>query len=156
MKNFLRLLLSISVCLLIGFLGSLVTTPSVSTWFSTLTKPSFSPPNWLFAPVWTMLFILMGISLYLVWNKGLKKKAVKEALVIFGIQLVFNFLWSFIFFGLHQPLLAFLEIIILWLLILQTFLKFRKISSLAGYFLLPYLIWVTFAAFLNFTIARLN
>jgi len=156
MKNFLRLLLSISVCLLIGFLGSLVTTPSVSTWFSTLTKPSFSPPNWLFAPVWTMLFILMGISLYLVWNKGLKKKAVKEALVIFGIQLVFNFLWSFIFFGLHRPLLAFLEIIILWLLILQTFLKFRKISSLAGYFLLPYLIWVTFAAFLNFTIARLN
>ena len=156
MKNFLRLLLSISVCLLIGFLGSLVTTPSVSTWFSTLTKPSFSPPNWLFAPVWTMLFILMGISLYLVWNKGLKKKAVKEALVIFGIQLVFNFLWSFIFFGLHQPLLAFLEIIILWFLILQTILKFRKISSAADYLLLPYIAWVTFASFLNLTIARLN
>ena len=156
MKNPLRLLLSIAACLLIGFLGSLVTTPSVSTWFSTINKPSFSPPNWLFAPVWTILYILMGISAYLVWNKGLEKKGVREALIIFGVQLVFNFLWSFIFFGLHQPLLAFLEIIILWLLILQTFLKFRKISSLAGYFLLPYLIWVTFAAFLNFTIARLN
>lgn len=156
MKNPLLLLLSIAVCLLVGFLGSLVTTPSVTTWFPTLVKPAFSPPNWLFAPVWTILFILMGISAYLVWDKRLKEKAVKEALLIFGVQLIFNFLWSFIFFGLHQPLFAFLEIIVLWLLILLTILKFRKISAAAGYLLLPYIAWVTFAAFLNLTIARLN
>ena len=156
MKKTSRLLLSVAVCLLIGFLGSLVTTPSVSTWFSTVNKPSFSPPNWLFAPVWTILFILMGISAYLVWNKGLKKKAVKEALLIFVFQLVLNFLWSLFFFGLHQPFLASLEIIVLWVAILLTILKFRKISAAAGYLLLPYIAWVTFASFLNFTIARLN
>ena len=156
MKKTSRLLLSVAVCLLIGFLGSLVTTPSVSIWFSTVNKPSFSPPNWLFAPVWTILFILMGISAYLVWNKGLKKKAVKEALLIFVFQLVLNFLWSLFFFGLHQPFLASLEIIVLWVAILLTILKFRKISAAAGYLLLPYIAWVTFASFLNFTIARLN
>ena len=156
MKKTSRLLLSVAVCLLIGFLGSLVTTPSVSTWFSTVNKPSFSPPNWLFAPVWTILFILMGISAYLVWNKGLKKKAVKEAFLIFVFQLVLNFLWSLFFFGLHQPFLASLEIIVLWVAILLTILKFRKISAAAGYLLLPYIAWVTFASFLNFTIARLN
>lgn len=156
MKNITRLFLSISICLLTGGLGSLVTTPSVSTWFPTLIKPSFSPPNWLFAPVWTILFILMGISAYLIWDKGLKKKVVKEALLIFVFQLFLNFLWSLFFFGLHQPFLAFLEIIVLWIAILLTILKFRKISKTAGYLLLPYIAWVTFAAFLNFTITKLN
>jgi len=151
---FLKLLVSIAVCLLAGLLGSIFTTPAISGWYTTLNKPSFNPPNWLFAPVWTTLFILMGIALFLVWRQGVKVSGV--ALIFFAVQLIFNILWSFLFFKLQSPHYALLEIIALWLLIAITLLKFLKISNAAGLLLLPYLLWVSFAAFLNFSIYQLN
>lgn len=156
MKNISKLLISIAVCQLVAAAGSIVTIPAISTWYITLRKPGFSPPDWVFAPVWTILFLLMGISAYLIWAKGLKHEGVKMALLAFLIQLGLNFLWSFIFFGLHSPLLALFEIVILWLTILMTILLFIKISKLASYLLIPYILWTTFAVFLNLFIVFLN
>ena len=153
MKKF---IFSLLVCLAAGFLGSIFTTPSIPTWYASLTKPSFNPPNWLFAPVWTMLFILMGISAFLVWQKGLKKKGVKKALGFFLAQLIFNVLWSFLFFKFHSPFLALLDIIFLWFLILLTVFKFFKINNTAGLLLIPYLLWVSFASVLNYAVYWLN
>jgi len=151
-----KLAISVLICLLAGFLGSIFTTPSIPTWYASLAKPSFNPPNWLFAPVWTMLFILMGISAFLVWQKGLKKKGVKKALGFFLAQLIFNVLWSFFFFKFHSPFLALLDIIILWFLILLTIFKFFKINNTAGLLLIPYLLWVSFASILNYFVYKLN
>ena len=151
-----KFIVAIGVCQLAGFVGSLFTTPSIPSWYAALQKPSFNPPNWIFAPVWTTLFVLMGIAAFIVWNKGLDRKGVKAALVLFIIQLLLNMLWSLLFFTLHSPMYAFVEIIILWLAILLTMLKFFPISSAAGYLLLPYILWVSFAAVLNFTLFRLN
>jgi len=131
--------------------GSIFTTPAIPGWYATLQKPSFSPPNFLFAPVWTTLYILMGISLALILNKKNK-----TAIIFFVVQLVLNSLWSILFFGLKSPKLAFVEIIFLWLAILITILKFFKISKLAGWLFVPYLLWVSFASFLNLTIVKLN
>jgi translocator protein len=151
-----KFLISVAGCLAVGFLGSLATTPAIPTWYATLTKPSFSPPNWIFAPVWTTLYVLMGISLYLIWVKGIKDKKSKNALYFFLVQLGLNFVWSFIFFSLHSPLLAFVEIIVLWVTILITILNFWKISKTAAYLLLPYILWVSFASILNLFVALLN
>jgi translocator protein len=151
-----KFLISISGCLAIGFLGSLITTPAIGTWYKTLSKPFFNPPNWIFAPVWTALYILMGISFYLIWKKGIINKKNKSALYFFLIQLGLNFAWSFIFFYLQNPKLAFVEIIFLWTAILITILKFRKISKTAAYLLFPYIAWVSFASFLNLFVAILN
>ena len=156
LTTIIKFIVAIGVCQLAGFVGSLFTTPSIPTWYASLQKPSFNPPNWIFSPVWTTLFVLMGISAFIVWNKGLDRKGVKAALLLFIIQLVLNMLWSYLFFTLHSPLYAFVEIIILWLAILLTMLKFFPISRAAGYLLLPYMLWVSFAAVLNFTIFRLN
>ncbi|MEO0165173.1 MAG: TspO/MBR family protein [candidate division WOR-3 bacterium] len=139
-----------------GFIGSLATRQSVSTWYATINKPPISPPSWLFGPVWTVLFILMGIAFYLVWNKGLSLTPVKTAIIIFLIQLVLNVVWSFLFFGLRSPLYAFIEIIILWIAILLTIIYFFKVSYVAGYLLIPYILWVSFASILNGWIAVLN
>jgi translocator protein len=141
-------------CILIaegaGILGSIATVSSVKTWYLTdLIKPSWNPPSWLFGPVWTTLFVLMGIALYLVWEK-------KNNLFWFWIQLVLNILWSFLFFGLRSPMLAFYEIIFLWIAILMTIIKFWSYNKTAGILLIPYLAWVSFASFLNFTVASLN
>lgn len=154
--NITKLIVSILICQSAGLIGSVFTTPAIPAWYATIQKPSFSPPNWLFAPVWITLFLLMGVSLYLIWNKGLKDEKVKSAIIIFTVQLILNILWSFFFFGLKSPLLGFLEIVILWAAILINIVKFYNISKLAGLLLLPYLLWVSFAAFLNFTIFRLN
>lgn len=156
MNNFSKLLISILVCLIIGFTGSLATTPAIPTWYQTLNKPLFSPPNWIFAPVWTTLYILMGVSLYLIWKKGFKNKKNKIAIQFFLIQLGLNLMWSFLFFGFQNPLLAFFEIIILWGAILLTIVKFYKISKVSAYLLLPYILWVSFASFLNLFIVILN
>ena len=156
MKKIFRLIFSLVICQLAGLAGSLVTTPAISTWYSSLNKPSFNPPNWLFAPVWTALYFLMGASLYLVWSKGLKDKKVRTALFLFVLQLILNILWSFLFFGLRSPFLAFIEIVVLWAAIFVTMLNFLKISKPAGFLLLPYLLWVSFASLLNFFIFRLN
>lgn len=142
------------LCILItegaGIIGSVATTSSVKGWYLTdLIKPNFNPPSWLFGPVWTLLFLLMGIALYLVWNK-------KNNLFWFWAQLLLNTLWSFLFFGLRSPILAFYEIIILWTTILMTILRFNKYNKIASKLLWPYLAWVSFASFLNYSIIVLN
>ena len=151
-----KLAVSILVCQGAGIIGSFFTLPAISTWYTTLLKPSFNPPNWIFAPVWTLLFLLMGISLYLIWNRGLRDKETKKAIFIFGVQLILNMIWSVLFFGLQSPLYAFIEIIILWFAILLTIISFYKIFKAAAYLLLPYILWVTFASALNFSILILN
>jgi len=152
----LKLVVSILVCQLAGVIGGLFTASSVDTWYATLTKPAFNPPNWLFSPVWITLYVLLGVSLFLVWRQGLQTEGVQIALIVFGLQLALNTLWSILFFGLKMPLFAFVEIVILWCLILITLLKFKKISRLAGLLLVPYLLWVSFAAALNFFLWYLN
>lgn len=156
LNNTLKLVTSIIICLLAGYIGSFFTSPSIPTWYANLEKPSFNPPDWVFAPVWTALFVLMGISAYLVWHKGVQNKDVRISLFIFGVQLMLNVLWSFLFFRLQSPFYAFVEIIILWAAIALTILNFHRISRTAGLLLLPYILWVSFAAILNFFIWRLN
>jgi len=146
----------IVLCIVIGSIGSIFTTPSIGTWYDSINKPSFTPPNWVFGPVWITLFTLMGIALYLVIEHGLKKKKIKTAVTIFGIQFFFNVLWSVLFFGLRQPLYAFIEIIALWIMIALTIITFYKIEKRAGLVLLPYLIWVSIATALNFYVWILN
>ena len=151
-----KLIASIVICQLAGIIGSFFTVSSIPDWYSALRKSSLNPPDWVFGPVWTVLFLLMGISLYLVWDKGLKEKNVKRGLVFFGVQLSLNTLWSIIFFGLKSPTLAFIEIFILWIAILFTIIEFYRISKPAAYLLVPYFMWVSFAIFLNYSIVVLN
>jgi tryptophan-rich sensory protein len=161
MKNFIKVIAAIIICELAGVLGSVFTTSSIPGWYATLLKPQLAPPNWVFAPVWTTLFALMGIAAFLVWSSYAKasadkKKWIKIALILFGIQLVLNTLWSIIFFGLHSPGGALIEIIFLWLAILATIIYFAKISKPAAWLLLPYIAWVSFAMYLNYSIYALN
>lgn len=155
-KDILGLVVCIVICQLAGVVGGLVTASSVDTWYMTLIKPSFNPPNWIFSPVWITLYGLMGIALFLVYKKGLDAEGVKAALALFFVQLIGNSLWSVLFFGLKIPFIAFLEIVVLWILILLTMIKFMKISRPAGLLLLPYLLWVSFASILNFFLWSLN
>lgn len=141
---------------LIGASGSLFTMPAIPTWYATLNKPVLTPPNWIFAPVWTILFALIGLALYLVLESKASTKDHSKAKVIFGIQFVFNLLWSYLFFGLQNPLWAFGCIIFLWISIAAMTRCFCKINPLAGKILLPYLLWVSFAAYLNYSIILLN
>ena len=152
--NLFRLAVSVALPLLAGFLGSIFTAPATQSWYLEISKPSWNPPSWLFAPVWTALYILMGVALYLVWQKQAKNKG--AAMVLFAVQLILNALWSFIFFGLGNFWLAWGEILVLWSFILATIISFRKINKTAGWLLLPYILWVSFASFLNFTVASLN
>jgi len=154
--NFFKLLVSILLCQFVGAIDSVFTATSLENWYPLLQKPTFSPPSWLFFPVWVTLFTLMGISFYLVWEKGLQKEGVKVAMLIFCVQLILNALWSFIFFGLQSPYYAFIEIILLWLAIFLTIVKFMKISKTASYLLLPYILWVSFAMLLNYYLWILN
>ncbi len=155
MIKLLKLLGLIIVCEGVGLLGSLFTIPSISTWYAQLNKPPFSPPNWLFGPVWTAIYLLMGVSLFLVLEKKIKKQT-DSLVVLFLVQLFLNFLWSVIFFGLHLPLAAFLEIILLWLSILLLIINSWKLSKLSAWFLIPYLCWVSFASILNLAVVILN
>jgi len=154
--NLFKLLASILLCQLAGTIGSIFTASSLESWYLLLERPAFTLPSWVFFPAWVTLYTLMGISLYLVWKKGLQEKEVKAALLLFGIQLGLNALWSFLFFGLKSPYYAFIEIILLWLAILLTILKFRKISKIASYLLFPYILWVSFAMLLNYYFWILN
>ncbi|PWW81662.1 MULTISPECIES: TspO/MBR family protein [Prosthecochloris] len=151
------LIACIGLCLLIGFAGSAFTPQLGAEWYySVLKKPSWNPPDWLFAPVWTVLFILMGVSLFLVIKDGLDKPGVVAALIVFFVQLYLNFAWSAVFFGLQSPFGGFLEIVALWLSIVLTIILFGVISTTAAYLLIPYLLWVSFASYLTFTIWNLN
>lgn len=151
-----KLILSIVVSLGVGFIGSFFTSPAIPTWYAGLIKPSFSPPNYLFAPVWTILYILMGISFYLVWQKGLKNEKVRVALTVFAAQFLLNAIWSPIFFGAKNLFWALIVIIFMWIYIVKTILAFRKVSKTASYLLYPYLAWVSFATMLNFSVWFLN
>jgi len=153
--DILKLIASIILCQLAGFLGSLFTIPAIPTWYKTLNKPFFNPPNWIFSPVWISLFFLMGISLFLVWRRQ-SHSQFKTALFFFFIQLILNILWSVTFFGLRSPLLGLIDIILLWIAILLTILNFLKVSKIGGLLLVPYLIWVSFATLLNFSLWILN
>ena len=144
--NYLRLIYSLAICQFAGIVGSFFNNP---LWYATLTKPGFTPPDWVFAPVWIVLFIMMGVSLYFIWDY-------RPALTAFTIQLLLNISWSVIFFGLRQPLYALVEIILLWISILVTVLRSYKVSKQAGYLLVPYLLWVSFAAVLNLAIVLVN
>lgn len=155
-KKAFYIIIAVSVCLLIGFLSGFATQSSVDTWYATLNKPSFNPPNWLFAPVWTLLYLLMGIAAGIVWAKGFYHVWVKTALYYFGFQLLFNALWSIVFFGFRNPFWALLVILILLVLILYTIKWFKIVSRPAAYLLIPYLLWVAFAMLLNYKIWELN
>ncbi|MFC1905493.1 TspO/MBR family protein [Chloroflexota bacterium] len=154
--NILKLISSIIACQFAGFIGSIFTAASIPMWYTSLNKPPFTPPNWLFAPAWIILYLLMAIAAFLIWQKGLNSKGVKKALILFLIQLVLNSLWSVIFFGLQSPLWGMILIVLLWIAIIFTMLKFYKISTAACWLLLPYILWITFAATLNFSIWILN
>ena len=151
-----RLIAAVAICQMAAILGSVFTTPAIPTWYGGLRKPSHAPPNWVFAPMWTMLYLLMGISLFLIWNVGLEKRHVRRSLAIFGVQLVLNILWSHLFFGMQSPLLGLIGIVALWITIVLTVVSFSKVSKLAAMLLVPYLIWVSFASYLNYALLILN
>ena len=155
------LLGAIALCFLAGLIGSIATYPSIPTWYAFLNKPFFSPPSWVFGPVWTVLYIMMGVSLYLILEKrekikGKLKKEMNKALFLFGSQLALNSLWSILFFGLRSPLYGVLCIVPLLILVLATILQFHKFSKTAAYLLVPYLLWGCFATILNLSILLLN
>lgn len=150
------LFISIGVCFLAAAVGSVFTTGAINTWYVTLNKPFFNPPNWIFGPVWTLLYLLMGISLYIFWNTKTSVKEKRLGLILFIVQLALNALWSILFFGLKSPTAAFVGIILLWLAIFLTIKNFLQLSKVAGRLLIPYLAWVSFATILNLSIVLLN
>ncbi len=154
-SNGIKLIISIVLCVSLGSVGGLVTVNEIPTWYTTLNKPSFNPPNWLFGPVWTTLYVLMGISVYLIWKQPVSTER-NKALQLFILQFILNFCWSFIFFGLHATGWALMEMIALWILILLSILHFAKHSKTAAWLLVPYIAWVSFALLLNAAIWRLN
>lgn len=151
----LKLITAVTLTVVLGAVGGLVTAAEIPTWYAGLTKPSFNPPNWLFGPVWTLLYILMGISCFLVW-KHPASPGRNGALTIFIIQFALNFCWSFIFFGMHETGWALAEMMVLWVTILLTIFSFAKYSKTAAWLLVPYISWVSFAMLLNGAIWRLN
>jgi tryptophan-rich sensory protein len=155
-KLFFSTVVGVTVSMLVGFFAGQASQSSVNTWYATLEKPFFNPPNWIFAPVWTLLYLLMGIAVGRVWNYGIHHRWVKTAIYHYGFQLLVNGLWSLVFFGLRCPILGMVVILVLLFLIVRTIQQFRIIDIMAARLLYPYLIWVVFAAFLNAAIVLLN
>ena len=155
-NNFFKLVIAIVVSELAGVIGSVFTISAIPNWYAGLVKPALNPPSWVFGPVWTTLYLLMGVAAFLVWKKGFERKDVKLALGIFSVQLFLNAIWSIIFFGLHSPSGTLVEIIFLWLAILATIIVFAKISKPAAWLLVPYILWISFAGYLNYSIWTLN
>jgi len=160
-KNWFKLFISIVLCEGAGIIGSIFTFSAIPAWYQTLNKPVFSPPNSVFGPVWTTLYFLMGISVYLIWaslgqTEKDRRKVAKNALLFFWIHLLFNVSWSVAFFGLRSPFFGLINIVILWVLIAIVLYKFWRINKWAGALLLPYLAWVSFATILNLSIWLLN
>ena len=148
--------MAVGICLFAGYIGSLYTTPSIPTWYAGLQKPGLNPPTWVFEPVWTALYILMGISLCLIWQSGITKKEVCLGFILFAIQLGFNIGWLYLFFGLHWIFYAFICIIALWAVLFCTILQVSRFYVIAGALLIPYLLCVSFAVYLNYAIMMLN
>jgi tryptophan-rich sensory protein len=151
-----KIIISLAVTFSAPVIASLVTNPAASDWYANLNKPSFNPPGWVFGPVWTVLYILMAVSAALVWHRGLHEPKVKLALALYIVQLFLNALWTPFFFGLQMPLLAFIDILLLWAAIILTILAFFRVSGYAAFLMAPYLVWTTFAAVLNFSLWYLN
>lgn len=157
MKKYLRISYCIIICLTVGFFSGKITQSSITTWYPTLLKPVFNPPNWIFAPVWTLLYIFMGIAAGLIWNEIKNKpKEVKIALQYFIFQLGLNALWSYLFFGLQNLLLASIEVILLLLVLIECYKLFKPIHSTAAKLFIPYIAWVSFATLLTLSIFYLN
>ena len=151
----LGLIVLIVICFAAAGVGGAVTTPKIGNWYSTLAKPSWNPPSWVFGPVWSALYFSMAIAAWLVWRQGGCSGATVP-LTLFGVQLILNVLWSCLFFGLRSPGLAFLDVLLLWAAIAATMVMFWQRSMIAGILFVPYLAWVSFASVLNFVIWRLN
>ena len=156
LREYPKIIASILIPLIVGFIGSIATITEIPTWYAALSKPTWSPPNWLFGPVWTTLYILMGIALYLVWREGLHRQDVRFAILIFGVQLVINLLWSVVFFSFHALFGSFILVMLLWLAILANIIAFLIISKWAGLLLVPYIVWVSIASYLNYSVYLLN
>ena len=154
-KDVIKLIVSIAVPLLAGGVGAVATTPAISTWYATLNKPWFTPPDWLFGPVWTLLYILMGLALFLVWRSP-KSRTRDIGIALFAVQLAVNVVWSFAFFGLENTLYGVLTIIPLWVLIAATIFQFYKVSKGAAFLMVPYILWVSIATALNTAVYLLN
>ena len=155
-KKITHIVIALAICMLMGFLSGYATQSSVNDWYISLNKPSFNPPNWIFAPVWTILYIMMGVAAGIVWAKGFHHIWVKTALYHFGFQLLFNALWSIVFFGFQNPFWALIVILILLVSILFTIKWFKVVSNTAAYLLIPYFLWVCFATLLNYKIWEMN
>lgn len=156
MNKVTKFLLAVVGCEVVGILAIPFTRAAIPTWYATLEKPFFSPPNWIFGPIWTLLYFLMGISLYLIWQAKGTKITKQTALTYFGIQLFLNFLWSPLFFGLHATIFALIDILVLIYFVVRTILAFGKISKTAAGLLIPYLLWISFATLLTIAIVFLN
>ncbi len=156
MNNTVKLVISVAIPLLAGVTSGFFTASGVGTWYQTIQKPSWNPPGWIFGPVWTTLYILMGIALYLVWKSDAATAVKKTAILLFAIQLLLNFFWSFIFFNQHQVGWALVEILVMWVFILLTIFAFASVNKTAAWLLVPYISWVSFAFLLNYTIWKLN
>ena len=156
MSSFVKLLIAIAIPVLVGGISGFFTVTGVETWYQTIQKPSWNPPNWVFGPVWTTLYVMMGIALWLVWKEDTSRELKMIAGILFAAQLILNFFWSFIFFKLEQPGFAFLEILFMWVAILATIFAFAQVNKTAAWLMVPYISWVSFAAMLNFTIWRMN
>lgn len=151
-----KLVASVLIVFFFGAIGSLATYPEITTWYATLAKPSWTPPDTWFGPIWSTLYILIGIALFLVWRKGLDRRDVRFAIGIFTVQLVLNLLWSLVFFGLHSIIGGFVVILLLWIAILANMIAFYVISKPAGLLMVPYIIWVSIASYLNYSVLVLN
>ncbi|MBK9330682.1 MAG: tryptophan-rich sensory protein [Sphingobacteriales bacterium] len=154
MNNYLKAILSIVTCLAVGGISGYITADAIPGWYVTINKPTFNPPNWIFGPVWTTLYIMMGIAFFLIWKSQSPLK--HKAKLIFAVQLILNFFWSILFFNFHLLGFALIEILCMWLFILLSIISFYPVSKLAAYLLIPYLLWVSFASILNFAIWQLN
>lgn len=155
-KEIPRLIVSILIVFISGAIGTVATLPEITTWYAALTKPAWTPPNWAFGPIWSTLYVLMGIALFLVWREGLDRKMVRYAIIIFAVQLALNVAWSLVFFGLHSIFGGLILIFFLWIAIWANIFAFYIISKPAGLLLVPYLIWVSIASYLNYSVYLLN
>lgn len=151
-----KFIIAVFICEAVGIVSGLLTQNEMTTWFSSLNKPSWNPPAYLFGPVWTTLYLLMGISLWLVWKSNAPETQKLRAELTFALQLFLNFMWSILFFNIHSPALAFVDIVLMIVAILMTIGRFARISRLAAWLLVPYLMWVCFATVLNYRIWAMN
>ncbi len=156
MNNTLKLIIAIAIPLIVGGSSGFFTATGVESWYQTIARPTWNPPGWIFGPVWTTLYVMMGISLFLVWKEDTSVELKKIGIALFAIQLVLNFFWSFIFFNQHQIGWALVEIVAMWVFILLTIFAFAQVNKAAAWLLVPYISWVSFATILNFTIWQLN